>query len=64
MELGRITCAGASWLPRAPATTILCVALPATSFRQDRNQIVQPSPQVPLTGLPTTVIGSPITEWP
>ena len=64
MELGRDTCAGASWLPRGPATTILCVALPATSLRQDRNQIVQPSPQVPLSGLPTTLIGSPISEWP
>ena len=34
-ELGSVTCAGASWLPRESATTILCVALPATSFRTD-----------------------------
>src|ERR1017187_1073999 len=58
-----ITDAGTNSLPRLSATTASPVALPASSLRQDRNQIVQPSPQVPATGLPTTSIGSPRTEW-
>src|SRR5207248_3205446 len=46
-------------LPVGPASTASWVALPRSSCFQVRNHSVYPSSQVPATGLPVTVIGSP-----
>ena len=43
------------------AASKMTSALPASSWRQVRNQTVQPLPQVPARGLPVIVTGSPGT---